>query len=112
MDEKKYNFRVNSVNDSFLDMEVDYESYVTKEEYGSIEADRIEESRMLTTGFRVELNDPLLTGRLKRLIKEPYVFPRLIKDLEKYKEDYELVEEESDLINYAIKEIRKLAKKK
>jgi hypothetical protein len=113
MNEGRYNFRVDLINNSFLDIEVDYESYATKEVYGQIEVkSRVRESRMLTAGFRVELNDPLLTERLERLIKEPYVFPKLIENLKAYKEGHELIEEESDLINYAIKAIRRLDKRR
>ncbi len=125
MNERRYNSRI-ELNDNFLDVEVEYESAVTKEEYehfldyfqwraSKIEGREIKEEeieiepkegelRSLTTRLRVSLDDDL-SERLKILVKENYVYGRLIEDLERYKERNELSERGIRLINYAIKEV-------
>jgi len=67
---------------------------------------------MLTARFSIKLNDSSLAEKLKQSIKGPYVFPKLVDNLKAYKEDYELVEDESDLIDYTIREIRRLDKRR
>lgn len=135
--EKEYNSTIHFVN-SHLDIKVNYESIITKEEVEqmksyyqhifserlgkSVDSEKIEvkphegESMKQTTSFRVKLDEPLYPGLSFLHKKTPYVLPRLIDDLIKYlikdKQNHNLNNLQNRLIQHTVDGLNKIISSK
>lgn len=93
MDEIEYNFKINLINDSSLEIDVCYRN-------------EKKESEILTTKLSATLDYSSLSSSLNK-IKNPDVFPKLIDNLKEYRANFELTEDQMDLIDFTIKSIRR-----
>lgn len=131
--EKEYNSTINFTN-SYLDIQVDYESDVTNQEIEQmkdyyqhtfserlgkpVNREKIEvkphegESMKWSTSFRVKLDEPLYPGLYFLHKKTPYVLPRLMDDLTKYKQKSNLNNLQSRLIQHTLEGLSKIINSK